>query len=384
MPSLTRITLFASLLLVCSHSRADVVNSWNTALLDTFAGIGQSASPPGNSRSLAIMSVSMYEAVNSVSQTHTSYLSSYQSYSGAVDTRAAAAQAARDSLVSLYGSYSVDYGTGSMSVTSYADNLLSSQLASMGLDPVVQANSIALGSASASAVLAHRSSDGYTAAYNYTPQAAGTPGAWQPGVVPHPSGWGTVAGTFLQAQAGYMTPWTMSSGSQYRPGAPNALNSAQYAADFNEVKTLGSLGSTLRTADQTDIAKFWQDGPNTESPPGHWNTIAQSVSGSLNLADKTRLFALLNLANADAAIATWDAKRYYDTWRPVQAIWQADIDGNPLTDQDTSWQPLLGTPSFPAYSSGHAAFSQSSADILEMFFGPTTSPSPPPQSSLPH
>jgi hypothetical protein len=353
--------LCLALCLAGSHVRADVINGWNSFLLDTFANIGQSATPTGNARSLAIMSVSMYEAVNSVDQAYTPYLSSYQTYSGTVDTRAAAAQAARDSVVNLYGGYS--------GVTAGADALLASQLGAMGLSPSVQADSLALGSAAAAAILSHRSADGYGAANTYTPQAAGTPGAWQPGVIPNPSGWGTIAGTFLQSEAGYMTPWAMSSSTQFRPGPPPALGSAQYAVEFNQVKDYGSLNSSLRSVDQTNVARFWMDGPGTESPPGHWNTIAQSVSSGLDFDDKARLFALLNIANADAAIATWDAKRHYDSWRPNQAIWQADIDGNPLTDQDLSWAPLIGTPSFPAYSSGHAAFSQASADILEMFFG---------------
>jgi hypothetical protein len=245
--------------------------------------------------------------------------------------------------------------------------LLASHLNTYASDSNVRASSVALGSSAASAILNHRANDGYYASGTYTPQASGTPGAWQPGTVQ--GAWGATQGSFLQSEAGYMTPWAMTSNTQFRAGPPPALNSAEYAAAFNEVKTLGSATSLTRTADQTNIAKHWMDGPGTESPPGHWNYIAQSVSAALDFDDKARLFALLNIANADAAIATWETKRYYDLWRPMQAIAQADIDGNAATEQDTGWTALLPTPSFPAYTSGHAAFSQASADILELYFG---------------
>jgi hypothetical protein len=346
-----------------SLSPADVVDDWNTMLLQTLSGIGSSATPTGNARSLAIVSVSMYEAVNSVGQSYSPYLSGYQSYSGSIDTRVAAAQAARDAVVSLYGSQSVNYGSGVVNVTSYADNLLSSQLAGWGVAPVVQSSSTSLGSSAAAAVLALRANDGFTASTTYSPQPAGTPGAWQPN---------TPSGQFLQSEAGYMTPWVLSSGSQFRAAPPPTLGSLDYANAFNQVKSIGSLSSSLRSVDQTNIALHWADGPGTESPPGHWNYIAQSVSGGLDLDSKTRLFALLNISNADACITTWETKRHYDLWRPITAIRQADIDGNVLTDQDATWAPLIGTPSFPAYTSGHSAFSQSSADILEMFFGTDT------------
>jgi hypothetical protein len=352
-----------------STAQADVVDDWNTMLLQTLAGIGQAATPTGNSRSLAIVSVSMYEAANSITQSYSSYLPTYQSYSGNVSAEAAAAQAARDSIVSLYGSYNITLGgQTNQNVTTYADALLNTHLNTYAADSAIRSASTALGAQSAAAVLAHRANDGFYAADTYVPQTVGTPGAWQPGTIV--GAWGaTTTGSFLQAQAGYMTPWGMTSGSQFRAAPPPALGSAEYAAAFNEVKSLGSLTSSTRTADQTNVAHHWVDGPGTESPPGHWNYIAQSVSAGIDFDDKTRLFALLNISNADAAIATWETKRYYDLWRPMQGIAQADIDGNAATLQDTSWGALLPTPSFPAYTSGHSAFSQSSADILELYFG---------------
>jgi membrane-associated phospholipid phosphatase len=163
----------------------------------------------------------------------------------------------------------------------------------------------------------------------------------------------------------------MTNGSQFRPSGPPTLNSDKYAADFNQVKTLGAKNSPVRTTDQTEIAQFWSDGAGTYTPPGHWNAIAEEVATKRNtsLVDEARLFALLNIALADAAIAAWDAKYTYEFWRPVTAIQQADFDNNPQTTADTAWDSLIGTPPFPEYVSGHSTFSGAADAILANFFG---------------
>jgi hypothetical protein len=149
------------------------------------------------------------------------------------------------------------------------------------------------------------------------------------------------------------------------------LTSAQYAADLNEVKSLGAMNSTTRTADQTNIARFWADGANTSTPPGHWNRIAQTVGTAQGntLSENARMFALLNLAEADAAIVSWDNKFQTDFWRPITAIRLADQDGNAGTDPDPNWVPLITTPPFPTYTSGHSTFSAAAAEILSSFYG---------------
>jgi membrane-associated phospholipid phosphatase len=126
-----------------------------------------------------------------------------------------------------------------------------------------------------------------------------------------------------------------------------------------------------RTAEQELIAYFWADFTYTVTPPGHWNQIARSAASSLglSLAQKARLFALLNIALADAAIAVWDAKYAFNFWRPVTAIQQADLDDNPETVADPGWAPLLNTPSFPEYVSGHSAFSSAAAAVLTRVLG---------------
>jgi len=137
------------------------------------------------------------------------------------------------------------------------------------------------------------------------------------------------------------------------------------------VKQLGAIDSMVRTPDQTQIALFWADGAGTATPPGHWNLIAEDVAQAKQntLAQNARLFALLNIALADAGIVSWDAKYFYNFCRPVSAIRNADNDGNPATIGDPNWTPLLVTPPFPSYTSGHSTFSAAAATVLAGFYG---------------
>jgi membrane-associated phospholipid phosphatase len=151
------------------------------------------------------------------------------------------------------------------------------------------------------------------------------------------------------------------------------LTSTDYADAFNEVKSLGSASSTTRTADQTQIALFWKDAAGTAYAFGHWNKIAEGVSAAqgLSLVDDARLFALLNIATADALIASWDAKYTYNFWRPVTAIrFPGDNSLNPATVSDPTWTPLIVTPNFPSYMSAHSTVSSAAATVLTSLFGP--------------
>jgi hypothetical protein len=169
-----------------------------------------------------------------------------------------------------------------------------------------------------------------------------------------------------------VTPWAMAGGSQFRVAPPPAYDGAEFAAAYNEVKSLGAIDSATRTEDQTIIAFFWEDGGGSVTPPGHWHVIAQSVAQDFgnDLSENARLFALLSITQADAAISSWDNKYFYDYVRPVSGIQlEGDLYGNPDTQADPTWLPLIPTPPFPAYTSGHSSFSGSSARILEQFFG---------------
>src|SRR5947207_3043059 len=163
----------------------------------------------------------------------------------------------------------------------------------------------------------------------------------------------------------------MPTGSHFRPLGPPTLDSARYVEDYNEVKALGAAVGSTRTVEQDMIALFWADGAGTETPPGHWNSIAQSVGAAWGntVEQNARLFALLNLAMADAAICAWDAKYTYDFWRPVTAIRNGDFDGSAATVGDPTWTSFIVTPPFPDYVSGHSTFSGAASTVLAMFYG---------------
>jgi len=263
---------------------------------------------------------------------------------------AAAAQAAYRVLSTLYPGQALAF-----------DAALSSTLAGVS-DPAARAAGISLGDATAQAIIARRTGDG--SVNTLLPFTGGTaPGQWRPTDANNTPGllsnWGTV------------TPWSIASCTAFREAPPPALNSVEYAEAFNEVKTLGAVNSAARTADQTQIALFWADGGGTATPPGHWNRIAQTIAVQQGntVSQNARLFALLNLGLADAAICAWDMKYEYDFWRPVTGIRLADTDGNALTEADGAWQPLLATPPFPGYTSGHSIFSTVGAEVIGSFYG---------------
>jgi membrane-associated phospholipid phosphatase len=301
--------------------------------------------------------------VNSVNRNYESYNGYYDPTTAGIgtDMSAAAATAAYQVMSSIY---TERYGAGNPFQANF-DTLYNSQMSAIatGTD---RTRGMEVGAAAANAMITARAGDGWNGASSYQEQPFGTVGRWQAGS--NPGAWGASTGTFLYSNWGNVTPFTMNTGNQFRPVGPagltysgaaptasdyqNWVNSSQYTNEFNQVKDLGGASSTLRTTDQTIIAYFWVDGPGTASPPG---------------------FGMLNLAEADVGIATWEAKVFFDTWRPMLAINTANTDGNPNTIQDSAWTPLIPTPSFGAYTSGHSAFSSAGAAVLAEFFGDNTS-----------
>jgi hypothetical protein len=162
-------------------------------------------------------------------------------------------------------------------------------------------------------------------------------------------------------------PFLIESASQFRSDGPDALTSRAYAQEFNEVKTLGENDSTARTQDQTDAALFWGQG----NPPAMWSAMFRSLATSqgLTTAENARLFAMLYLSAADGAITCWDSKGHWLFWRPITAIHDAELDGNPATTEDDGWLPLLPTPPYPDNPSAHACISGSFVSALQDFFG---------------
>jgi len=317
----------------------DAVLEWNEIALSSTMRAGQGPLP--QVRSLAIVQVSMHDAVNGITGRYPAYLPGGAAPAGA-SAEAAAIAAAHRALVTLFPAQ-----------VAALDGARTYSLESRGL---TEANpGIGFGESAAAAVLAARAGDGASAAqFPYTAPGAGTPGVFVHASPAQLPGWGSV------------TPWIISSGSEFRPDAPPALTSWQYARDYREVQELGSLTSTRRTARQTEIGRFWLG-----SPSAIWNHVARQViqARGLDLSDTARTLALMYLAAGDASIACWDAKYTYNFWRPQAAIRNGHLDGNPWTLGDPDWQPLFPTPAHPEYISGHATNSSAMATVLRLLFG---------------
>jgi membrane-associated phospholipid phosphatase len=327
-------------------SLQDPVLYWNNELLNA---IRQSSTPPPKAtRAMAMMHTAVFDALNAANG------SKYQGYAfngreGGADGNVAAGVAAHKVLTTLFPARAAQLDSALV-------GFMSNQA-----DTPAAANGASLGLRSASAIIAKRSTDGSSNSGSFV---NGTqPGEWRPTPPDFVSaalpGWGEV------------TPWAMRSGDEFRPAPPPALDSAEYAAAVNEVRTLGSKTGSARTEDQTNMATFWADGAGTATPPGHWLQIAQDIAldRGQGTMDNARMFALLAMSVADAAVSAWDTKYHYGFWRPVDAIRQGDTDGNPLTGDDDFWTPLLTTPNHPSYTSGHSTFSGASATLLSLFFG---------------
>lgn len=350
---------------VSSVTRADDITDWNHHMLR--AGTVGGTTPLVMSRVAAIVQASVFDAVNGIDRKYTPVHVPPGAPAGA-SRRAAAVEAAYTALVALYPLQK-----------SIFDARLAVSLTAIASDPHENsagiASGITWGQTAANGILSWRATDGFTPAP--PPFMGGTGvGQWRP----TPPGLLPGAGP----QFAYMTPWVISTPSQFRPGGPPALTSARYTSDFNETKTMGSMSSPLRTADQTVYAWFWAASTATYL----WNNVADTLiergergdrdddddSGRWgerrnSLLENARVLALLDLAMADAAIACWEAKYHYVFWRPVTAIPLADTDGNPGTIADPSWVPLFATPNHPEYPSGHSTVSGAAAVVLASFFG---------------
>jgi membrane-associated phospholipid phosphatase len=332
-------------------TRAGEVTDWNRELQTLILTAKQS--PIVSTRTAAIVQAAVFDALNGIERRYTPVHATPDAPRGA-SRRAAVVQAAYGTLVALFPS---EKGT--------LDALRTESLASIAADQAI-ANSDSItrglewGQRVADEILRWRSTDGFVPA---PPPFLGgaaigewrpTPPTFAPGALP---------------QFAYMTPWAMTSPSQFRPAGPPDLTSAQYANDVNEVKQLGVLSSSTRTPDQTEIAVFW-----TANTPVLWNRLAVTIADErhLTLSETARLLMSLNVAMADAVIACWDGKYHYVFWRPITAIRLADMDPNPLTDVDPAWTPLLPTPTHPEYPANHATVSGAASTMLAYWFGDAT------------
>jgi membrane-associated phospholipid phosphatase len=330
-------------------SQGSIVLDWNDAALTAIRTAG--TAPPPASRHLAILHAAIHDAVNGVERRYEQYLVQ-PNLTDATSAAAAATSAARDVLVALYASQTASFDALNLTI-----------LATIA-DGAPKTRGIAWGQEVARQILAARSADGSTNTAPYP--GSNDPGKWRPHV-----SFGGIVRPALLPLWGKVAPFVLQTGSQLRPPPPPQLSSVQYAIEQYQVQNWGRATNSQRTPDQTEIALFWGYGPGTATPPGHWNQIAHEAIASRGgtLGQNARVLALLNLALADAAIVSWDSKYEYGFWRPVTAIPLADTDGNPFTDPEPGWTPLLATPPFPEYTSGHSTFSGAAAAVLAYAYG---------------
>jgi membrane-associated phospholipid phosphatase len=333
---------------VSAHGTAhpNTVITWNGIMMATFANAV--VPPPAAIRLGAIVQAAVFDAVNGIDPQYTAIHVAPAGPAGA-SRQAAAAAAAHTALVSLFPSQQ-----------SALDAQFASSIAAMGDDDGASstiARGIAWGNAVAGQILVWRAADGFSTVLPYTQGFA--PGDW----APTPGGSGPPKFQSLSIT----NPFAMTSPSEFRPVGPPALTSERYATDFKEVKAYGGATSTVRSPLQTETAKFWQ----LDTPIGIWDRVADSLAlaNHLNLLRSARLLAMVNLAEADAIIAVFDAKAHFNFWRPVTAIAGAALDGNPDTTTEAGWLPLLPTPYFQEYPSAHSGVSSAAAVVLGSFFG---------------
>jgi hypothetical protein len=321
----------------------DVVLEWNELLLQSLA-----AQPPRVplSRNMALVHVAMFDAVNAIDRSYEPYYADVHASRGS-SKEAAAAQAAHDTLTALYPARQAIYDAA------LAEDLagISAGLARQGVD---------VGKEVARQVLELRANDGATAVATYTPPN-NNPGQWQP----TPPDFSPAGNVHHQN----VTPFAVESSAQFRPGPPPALTSAEYAEDFNEVKSLGRASGSTRTAEQTQIGLLWRQALTNHQV---WNRIAQDVAEDkgLSLTENARLFALMDMALHDGLATSFGTKYHYGLWRPVTAIRRAGEDGNPSTEADPTWTTLHPTtPPYPSYSGNAATIGAVSAKVLAGFLG---------------
>jgi hypothetical protein len=343
-------------------ARADAISDWNAIAQTETLLLRPTAH--GQMRGIAMVEGAVYDAVNAIDRGHQPYL---------LDPDAVGVQpwASQDAAAAT-AAYLVLSAITPDARQAGLDTAYTATLAGIP-DGLSENEGIEAGEAAADAMLDFRLNDGFRAAF--APEIGLDPGDWRP------IGWPATPVFDPDGWVSNLQPFLIADASAFRSKGPNPLASPTYAREFNEVKQLGALNSTTRTDDQTKAAVFWQF-----APIAFWNRLARDLADryDLDTADQARLYASINLAGTDAAIACWEDKYHYPFWRPRAAIREADTDGNPATVADPNWEPLfhssvvttpgaLGTPPFPEHPSGHGCLSGAVLDTFAEFFDDKTS-----------
>jgi hypothetical protein len=345
---------------VTAPADATSVTHWNEVAATTLGKVPgpNGGAPPGYQINMGMVQGAVYDAVNAIGpKTHRPYLLNKRT-SARASIDAAVATAAYDVLHELISTAPervafVDRATLLATVSTEYEKALND------IDDSYSKNrGVAIGHAAADAMIGAREKDGRFGPSQWVPSNA--VGHWQPLLndagqpILDPTPW-----------AGGVEPFLIESSDQFRSAPPPALDSEQWAKEFNEVKELGSVNSSIRTADQTYKAKWWQS-----APVWSWNEVARQLitRTDLNAADSARLLALQNLGGADAVINCWNDKYHFDFWRPWNAIARAAEDGNPGTEPEAGWAALITAP-YPEWVSGHNCLDGAHVTVLRLFFG---------------
>ena len=328
------VALLLGILSVCvSIARADAVTDWNIKACEIVADAGL-GTPPAN-RVIAIMHTAVYEAVNAITGKYPAGGRQMDAAKGA-SVDAAVAAASRGTLIKLMPSQQAAIEAAyQAALTKIADG-------------GAKTDGIAVGEKAAEAILSSRSDDGAAIVETYRPYTIA--GIYVPTVVPVVPKWPL------------RKPWLMTGPAQFRPGPPPKLTSELWARDLNEVKNFGGKNSTFRTAEQTEIARFWET-----TGPAIYHGVVRSVAKmpGREVTQNARLFAAVTQAADDAIIAVFDAKYHYNFWRPITAIRNGDIDDNNATERDPSWAPFIDTPMHPEYPCAHCIVSGAVGTVLQ-------------------
>ena len=320
-------------------ARVDPVLDWNKTAIEAVVAAKQP--PPLTIRGMAIVHAAMFDAVNAFEGRYAPYRSTAKPPAGA-SAEAAAAGAAHAVLVRLFPEQKDRF-----------DATLAEALAVTVAEGRTAGASF--GATVGAEMVAARANDGTAPLGPYRPLAM--PGRYIPTALPVFSNWARAK------------PFLMQRPDQFRPAAPPALTSPQWAADYNEIAALGGKSSTARTKEQTDVGLFWVV---TGAPA--FNPVVREFAGrsGRGLAQNARLFALAYLAMADSLVAVFDAKYHYEFWRPVTAIRNGHLDGNDATAPDLAWTPLVDNPMHPEYPCAHCINAAAVGAVLEAEFGKET------------
>ena len=347
-----------------SHAAGNTVIQWNETTNTAIATNGQSNVVA--TRTLAMVQAAVHDALNAITRRYDAYY-----FEGPGDATAspdaAVAAAAHTVFVGIVNSFGTPAQKGA--TLALLDQAYAASMARV-TDAAARNKGVAIGRAAGAAIMALRGDDGATRDAPYTPGMGA--GRWRPHPNPVPANPpianpDAARGYLPSAVPGWgnLTPFTLLSASQFWLPGPPSLTSDAYARDYNEVKNVGGKVSSVRTAEQTQIARFWFEGP------GAWNTIARTVAASrgLDATDSARVLALMNFAMADAYIAGWKIRYVYDSWRPVTAIREGDNDGNDKTVGDPAWESHQNTPAVSDYPSTQSTFSAAAAEVLATILG---------------